>query len=212
MASDVTDSAGRFRLLRGRRRPAPAVEIEESAEFVSWMPAEFAEPAVSSMPAEPGPTTLPSSRTELAVRAACAPLLPPAEAAAAVSDVVAGFDAAEDIELLVALTRLMLAVSLPDRSSAADRRASIRASLAGEARCTCREAGPLFASRANGTASELHCGALERHLSYCPGCRAMGADIAAAEDRLRAAWAAAAEPDLPGGSGGPVSPEAGLPR
>lgn len=128
-----------------------------------------------------------------AVRAFCAELLEDDVVDAATADALAAYhhrlpvSTARDDELLLAVTRLMAAVSLPDRSSPADRRDAMRASFAAEAQCTCREAVGMIAAHANGNLPPREAAALEHHLQGCDGCRAVVASMSRAEQRFRAA-------------------------
>jgi hypothetical protein len=88
-------------------------------------------------------------------------------------------------ETLLALTRLMTAVSVPDRSSPADRRQALWASIGHSSHCTCRESAALLATRANGNISARESTALDEHLATCADCRDLSARAVAAEAAFR---------------------------
>ncbi len=135
-------------------------------------------------------------------------LLPQEIADAAAEDALAAFrhsvrnaetppDAAARNELLLAVTRLMTAVSMPDRSSPADRRQAVWASIGAESHCSCRETGVLLAARANGNIEPRESVALDQHLAGCADCRALGVDVVRAEQGFRDIL----EPPSSGGGG-----------
>ncbi|WP_249010141.1 zf-HC2 domain-containing protein [Conexibacter sp. DBS9H8] len=99
-------------------------------------------------------------------------------------------------ETLLALTRLMAAVTVPDRSAPEDRRQAVWASIGAASHCTCRESAALLATRANENIQPRESAALDDHLAGCEACRRLAADAAAAD----AAFTAALTPPA-GGSG-----------
>jgi hypothetical protein len=124
-------------------------------------------------------------------------LLPPPVSDEAAEDALAAFrhsiEAAGDNapegqardELLLAVTRLMTAVSMPDRSSPLDRRRAVWASIGAQSHCSCRETGVLMAARANGNIEPREAVALDQHVAECAECRALGVDVARAEQSFR---------------------------
>jgi anti-sigma factor ChrR (cupin superfamily) len=84
-------------------------------------------------------------------------------------------------ETLLALTRLMTAVSVPDRSLPEDRRQAVWASIGASSHCTCRESAALLATRANGNIQPRESAALDEHLAGCAHCRELSAQAVAAE-------------------------------
>jgi hypothetical protein len=113
----------------------------------------------------------------------------------------AGSPAADDT--LLALTRLMTAVSMPDRSSPEDRRQAVWASIGSASHCTCREAAALLATRANANIQPRESEALDEHLATCAECRELSARLVVADRAFRAALIPASRglnvPGLPGG-------------
>ena len=99
---------------------------------------------------------------------------------------------------LLALTRLMTAVSVPDRSSPGDRRQAVWASLGHSSHCTCRESAALLATRANSNIQPRESAALDEHLAHCSDCRALADRCVAADDAFRAALAPPPGPGLGG--------------
>lgn len=169
-------------------------------------------------PPEPAPAP-PAGESEVerrreAVLTYCRTLLQPPADAEAAADALSAFEEAQrstpaggepgDADLLLAVTRLMAAVSLPDRSTPSDRRDAVRASIGSESHCTCREAGALLAARRNGTIDERGSRALDLHLAGCPVCCELADRVAVAESRFRQILAASAAAE--------VSREAGPPR
>jgi hypothetical protein len=145
------------------------------------------------------PVTAPVSDAQRrAVAAYTGQLLEPELATATAGDVIAGYGqgigarqsegitAEQQNEFLLSLTRLMTAVSLPDRSTPDDRREAILASIGERSHCTCREAGALLAARANGNIEARQQEALVAHLAECEYCRKLAEDMVVAEDRFRA--------------------------
>ncbi len=140
-------------------------------------------------------------------------------ATAAADDAIAAFretlgtrgqsvaSAAEANTTLLALTRLMTAVSLPDRSSPEDRRQAVWASIGATSHCTCREAAALLATRANANIQPRESAALDEHLASCAECRELSVQTVTADAAFRAAL-------VPpsgglGGGGLPGGPRAG---
>jgi hypothetical protein len=137
-----------------------------------------------------------------AVLVYCRTLLPPPADAEAAADALTAFDEArgpdtgdegDPTDLLLAITRLMAAVSLPDRSTPGDRRKAVRASIGSESHCTCRESGALLAARCNGTIEDRGSRALDLHLAGCPLCCELADRLTVAETRFRQVIAAAAQ-------------------
>ena len=136
----------------------------------------------------------PAGRRE-AVLTYCRTLLQPPTDAEAAADALSAFEEARtaapagseagDTELLLAVTRLMAAVSLPDRSTPGDRREAVRASIGSESHCTCRESGALLAARRNGTIDDRGSRALDLHLAGCPVCCELADRVSVAESRFR---------------------------
>lgn len=132
-----------------------------------------------------------------AVLAYCRAVLEPSEDEQAAGDAVEAFEqarerstelpAAEADELLLAVTRLMAAVSLHDPTSAADRRAAVRSSIGGASVSTCRDTAPLLAAGANGTIAAHEAQAVEAHLAICGRCRELRERLTAAETAFRSA-------------------------
>jgi len=133
-----------------------------------------------------------------AVTAYCEELLDPEVAAGTAADVVAAFGEnlaaleADDVAVeernayLLSMTRLLAAVSLPDRSSPAERRQAVLASMGAESQCSCREASMLLASHANGNIEPHEQVALEQHLYDCEDCRYLTETMDRATDRFYA--------------------------
>lgn len=133
-----------------------------------------------------------------AVTAYCEELLDPEVAAGTAADVVAAFGEnlaaleADDVAVeernayLLSMTRLLSAVSLPDRSSPAERRQAVLASMGAESQCSCREASMLLASHANGNIEPHEQVALEQHLYDCEDCRSLAEAMDRAADRFYA--------------------------
>jgi hypothetical protein len=133
-----------------------------------------------------------------AVAAYCEELLEPEIAAGSVADVVAAYGqnlpaleadnvpAEQRNAYLLSLARLLTAVSLPDRSSPAERRQAVLASMGAESQCTCREAGMLLAAHANGNIAPDEQLALEQHLYECESCRDLADSMERAADRFYA--------------------------
>ncbi|MBO0768470.1 MAG: hypothetical protein J2O48_07270, partial [Solirubrobacterales bacterium] len=76
-------------------------------------------------------------------------------------------------DVLLAMTRLMTAVSVPDNSSPADRRKMVLAGISAESHCTCRESSVLLATRANGNLQPHEGTALDKHLESCEHCQGL---------------------------------------
>jgi hypothetical protein len=106
-------------------------------------------------------------------------------------------------ETLLALTRLMTAVSMPDRSSPEDRRRAVWASIGSASHCTCREAAALLATRANGNIQPRESTALDEHLATCAECRELSVRSAAADAAFRRALTPPGGGGIGGLSGGP---------
>jgi hypothetical protein len=146
-----------------------------------------------------------------AVTAYCEELLDPEVAAGTAADVVAAFGEnlaaleADDVPVeernayLLSMTRLLAAVSLPDRSSPAERRRAVLASMGADSQCSCREASMLLASHANGNIEPHEQVALEQHLYECEDCRYLTETMDRAADRFYAII----EPRRGGGMLGP---------
>jgi hypothetical protein len=100
-------------------------------------------------------------------------------------------------EILLALTRLMTAVSVPDRSSPEDRRQAVLASIGAGSHCTCRESAALLATRTNGNIHPRESAALEEHLAGCADCRELSLTSVAAD----AAFLQELTPPAGGGGG-----------
>jgi hypothetical protein len=94
-------------------------------------------------------------------------------------------------EVLLAITRQMVAVSMPDRGSPSERRQAMIASISAEPQCSCRESPFLLAARANGNIEPRESVALSGHLTECPECRGLDAHMERAERAFRAALDAA---------------------
>lgn len=167
-------------------------EAEDLWPFDSWMPAE-PDPLDPAGLADDSSTDASSlSPEEEAVLAYCRKLLPPATAEEAAADVLvawrervgAGAERSPipPDELLLAITRLMTAVSLPDQSSPSDRRRAVMASIGATPRSSCRETGVLLASRANRNIAPREQQALDHHLSACHVCREIETRLGQAED------------------------------
>ncbi|HET9073948.1 MAG TPA: zf-HC2 domain-containing protein [Solirubrobacteraceae bacterium] len=109
-----------------------------------------------------------------------------ASAVAERPELSAGSNAVSVNETLLALTRLMTAVSVPDRSRPEDRRRAVWASIGASSHCTCRESAALLATRANGNIQPREDAALEEHLAGCAGCRELADATTAAEQAFRA--------------------------
>ncbi len=92
-------------------------------------------------------------------------------------------------DTLLALTRLMTAVSMADRSSPEDRRQAVWASIGSASHCTCREAAALLATRANNNIQPRESAALDEHLASCADCRELSVRAVAADRAFRAALA-----------------------
>lgn len=92
---------------------------------------------------------------------------------------------APGVELLLAITRRMAAVSMPDRGSPSERRIAVSASLGAEIQCSCRETAVLLSARANGDIEPRGAAALSNHLAACPECRALDAHFERAEREFR---------------------------
>jgi hypothetical protein len=107
-------------------------------------------------------------------------------------------------ETLLALTRLMTAVSMPDRSSPEDRRQAVWASISSGSHCTCRESAALLATRANGNIQPRESAALDEHLATCAECSELSVRSGVADtafyDQLK--------PAAGGGFGLPGAPRA----
>jgi hypothetical protein len=120
-------------------------------------------------------------------------LLEPDVAHAAAQDAIAAFRPAlvqrgdlgaqspDADDTLLALTRLMTAVSVPDASLPADRRQAVWASIGANSHCTCRESAALLATRANGNIQPRESAALDDHLSGCAHCRELAIKTVAAD-------------------------------
>ncbi len=104
-------------------------------------------------------------------------------------------------ETLLALVRLMTAVSVPDHSLPEDRRQAVWASIGASSHCTCRESAALLATRANGNIQPRESAALDEHLATCAFCRDLAVKTVAGEQAFRAAL-------RPKGSGVPSLPRA----
>lgn len=145
-------------------------------------------------------------RFSAAALAFCRTVLGEQAAEPAASDAVAAFHQSigerpptdDDAELLLAVTRLMAAVSLPDRSTPSARRQVVLASVGAASHCSCREAGALLASRANGRIDERQSAALDEHLGDCAYCRALELQLGRAEESFREAVAVAPSGSLGG--------------
>ncbi len=94
-------------------------------------------------------------------------------------------------DLLLAITRRMAAVSMPDRGSPSERRMAVSASLGAEIQCSCRETAALLSARSNGDIEPRGAAALSNHLAACPECRALDAHFERAEREFRETIAAA---------------------
>ncbi len=92
-------------------------------------------------------------------------------------------------EALLAITRQMVAVSMPDRGSPSQRRQAMIASISAEPQCSCRESPSLLAARANENIEPRESVALSGHLAECPECRGLDAHMERAERAFRAALA-----------------------
>jgi hypothetical protein len=166
----------------------PPDETQDTAETTDWAPPSgvlYNEYAVSDTQYR-------------AVTAYCEELLDPEVAAGTAADVVAAFGEnvaaleADDVPVeernayLLSMTRLLSAVSLPDRSSPAERRQAVLASMGAESQCSCREASMLLASHANGNIEPHEQVALEQHLYDCEDCRYLTEAMDRAADRFYA--------------------------
>jgi Putative zinc-finger len=172
--------------------PAVAVDIDASTGE-----------AVSGQPAEP----VVGEPQQQAVLAYCRELLRQPTADDAASDSLAAFahvvasrsgDGGEEFgdELLLAITRRMASVSMPDRSSPGDRRLAVAASLLAHSQSSCRETAVLLAGRANGVLEPADELALSNHLADCPDCRGLDAHLERAEARFLTALAASEQATL----------------
>jgi hypothetical protein len=190
---------------------APDGELDTGSP---WVPAELARaaPSATELPPSESPWATPAAvrvddRQRQAVEAYTGRLLDGELAAAAAQDAIDGYESSlaarggqalapgAQHEYLLSLTRLMAAVSLPDRSGPEDRRRAVLASIGDRSHCTCREAAALLAARANGNIEARQADALDAHLEECAHCRELSAAMVAAEAAFRSALAP------PGGGG-----------
>lgn len=195
----------RLRGRRDRRVPLAGAVAEPTPAWRT--PPEI---AVSEIEVEP-PHPEPSAQQEQAAFAYCRELLRRPTADEAAADALDGFrrlmaaDAARDAERapsqpgdgeegrdqpgddeLLAITRRMAAVSMPDRGSPSERRQAMIASIDAEPQCSCRETAFLLAARANASIEPREDLSLTHHLETCPECRGLDAHMERAERAFRA--------------------------
>lgn len=192
----------RRRTLRERLRSRGSRQREVSFANVAppSTPAWPLAPEVALLAVEepPAPPEL-SDEREQAVFIYCRELLRQPTADDAATDALVGFwhlllahhneEAADPPgdDALLAITRRMVAVSMPDRGSPSERRQAMIASIDTEPQCSCRETAFLLAARANDSIEPRESVSLTHHLDACPECRALDAHMERATQAFLAA-------------------------